>query len=180
MKLLQTLAIVGVTTLMLTSCFGKTDSGIKSDSQDGKSESVNGMPSEALLKKINVQAEEQQRVSKLDTLTSDNFKTQVESKDGKNVLRDRRLFVNYMVSKGVRSSKDLISRLGEVQSFAKKEGVDLNESDIMTIIASTDVRVESWDLCSEFKDARKNLDSKNEFYSYILKFCGTDIATGAK
>jgi len=180
MKILQTLAIVGVTTLVLTSCFGKTDSGAKVGDQDDKLETVNGMPSPALLKKINAQAEEQQRISKLDTLTSDNFKTQVESKNGKNVLKDRRLFVNYMVSKGVRSSKDLISRLGEVQSFAKKEGVDLNESDIMTIIASTDVRVESWDLCSEFKDSRKNLDSKNEFYAYVLKFCGTDMPVEAK
>lgn len=175
MKLISTIALIGVTTLVLTSCFGKTDD-TKDGAQNTESiENLNGMPSPELLKKINAQAEEQQRVAKLDTLTADNLKTQTESKNGKTMLRDRRLFINYMVAKKVDESKELISRLEEVQSFAQKEGVELNESDILTIIASTDVKMENWDLCGEFRISKKDLDSKNEFYRYISQFCGPDM-----
>lgn len=175
MKLLHTIALVGVATLVLTSCFGKTDDTKTGTENTESIENLNGMPSPELLKKINAEAEERQRVAKLDTLTADNLKTQTESKNGKTILKDRRLMINYMVSKKVDSSKELIDRLEEVQSFAKKEGVELNESDILTIIASTDVKVETWDLCGEFKTSRKNLDAKNAFYGKISQFCGTDL-----
>lgn len=54
------------------------------------------MPSPEELTKINLETEERQRIAKLDTLSADNIKTQTETKDGKTILKDRRLLINFL------------------------------------------------------------------------------------
>lgn len=114
---------------------------------------------------------EQQRIAKLDKLTDDNLSTQVETKDGKKTLKDRRLFVNYFKSENVNTSAKLIAALEKVESFAKKSGVELSESDILVMIAGSQIENPGWNVCGNFQATKKDLDSKNKYYAYIEKTC---------
>lgn len=179
MKLIQTIVLVGFSTMLLTSCFGKTETEKKPEVITGVSQNSlpnpigtgTGSVEEEKLHSVNVAAEERQRLLKIDTLTDANIKTQTEEKNGKTVLKDRRLFINYIKSKNVNTSKEMIERMGEIKKFASESKVTLSEADNMTIIGIVNMENTKWDMCGEFYNSKAKLDAKNEFYIVIDKLC---------
>lgn len=163
MSPLRILPLVLVSSLLLTSCFGsKTPTDTTTPT---------GQVNTASPQAVDKAAIEQQRINKLDKLTSDNISTQIEEKDGKKVLKDRRLFVNYFKSENVNTSAKLIAGLEKVETFAKRNGVELSESDILVMIAGSQIENASWNVCGNFNATKKDLDSKNKYYGYIGKIC---------
>lgn len=130
-----------------------------------------GVATPDVLSKINVEAEERQRIAKLDKLTEENLKTQTVVKDGKTILNDRRLFANYLKSKGVDSAKKLLDGMVELNEFAKKSNIELTPADIRTIMYATDAENKGWDMCGEFKANQDKLDKKNQFYATLETVC---------
>lgn len=96
--------------------------------------------------------------------------TQIDSQGGKKVLKDRRLFVNYMKSKDVNSVKELISKLEDIESTLKKSGVEVTDADINVMIAGAQIENKSWSICGDL-GANKNFDTKNKYYTMISAQC---------
>lgn len=164
MQAIKFLSLVFLSTVLLTSCFWDKDKTITETKSPEQMITQTPQATEQV-------ATEQQRVAKLEKLTSDNLSTQVEEKDGKIVLKDRRLFVNYFKSENVNTSAKLITALEKVEKFAKSQGVELNESDILVMIAGSQIENPSWNICGNFSATKKDLDTKNKYYGYIDKLC---------
>ncbi len=177
MNISQALIIVGLSTIVLTSCFGKTANEekpkvIKGVSQNNLPTSTSsGMTQEETLRSVNAAKEERERLLRIDTLTAENLKTQTEEKDGKTTLKDRRLFINYIKSKNITTAKELLEHMWKVKKFLNDSKITLTEPDILTIIGITDAENTNWDMCGEFYNSKSKLDSKNEFYLTIDKLC---------
>lgn len=131
------------------------------------------MPSEEVLRKVNTETEERQRIAKLNTLSADNIKTQIESKDSKNTLKDRRLLINYLKNKQVSSVKNLVSGLGDIDTFLKDQKIEFTDADIMTVMAGVDVENTSWDMCGDYIQKSSTLDAKNRFVTILASVCDT-------
>jgi len=116
MQTTKLLSLVLLSTLLLTSCFWSKEDLSETKSPAGI-ETNNALNSQIMNQAIT----EQQRIAKLDTLTSDNLSTQTEEKDGKKILKDRRLFINYFKAEKVDTSAKLITALEKVEKFAKSE-----------------------------------------------------------
>ena len=115
--------------------------------------------------------QERARISKLDTLSKENIATQVEAKSGKKVLKDRRLFVNYLRSAQVKNTKMLIDKLADVENAAKDNGIELSDADINVIITGSEIENPSWSVCGDFNATKQSLDAKNKYYGYINALC---------
>lgn len=175
MSSLRISTILLVSILILTSCFGSKNPTETSNPEGNTEKPITTSPQG--VEKIAI---EQQRVNALDKLTSDNLSTQVEIKDGKTILKNRRLFVNFFKSEGVNTSAKLIAALEKVETFAKRNGVELNESDILVMIAGSQVENSSWNVCGNFNTTKKDLDSKNKYYGYIGNLCNPPAPPKAK
>ena len=167
-----------ISTLLLTSCFEAKQTGQNTTPSDGKAPLEK--PIDMTPQAVEQAAVEQQRVMKLDSLTPDNLTTQVETKDGKKILKDRRLFVNFIKSEKVDSSAKLIAALEKVESFTKKNNLDLRDSDILVMIAGSQTENVSWNICGNFNATKKDLDSKNKYYGHIDKLCNPQAPPKAK
>lgn len=122
-----------------------------------------------------METEERQRIAKLNTLSADNIKTQIESKDSKNMLKDRRLLINYLKNKQVSSVKNLVSGLGDIDTFLKQQKIEFTDADIMTIMAGVDVENTSWDMCGDYMQKSSTLDAKNRFVTILASVCDTSV-----
>ncbi len=177
MNISQALIIVGLSTIVLTSCFGKNSNEQKPQvinwvTQNNLPNSTSsGMTQEETLRSVNAAKEERERLLRIDTLTAENLKTQTEEKDGKTTLKDRRLFINYIKSKNITTSKEVLEHMWKIKKFLNDSKITLSEPDIMTIIGITDTESTNWDMCWEFYNSKSKLDSKNEFYIAIDKLC---------
>jgi hypothetical protein len=186
MKISKSFLVIGVVAFVLASC-GKTDtkvpsepttssptSPVTSSSVSGTSlnpSATNGVATPDTLKAINANAEERQRIAKLDKLTEENLKTQTAIRDGKTILNDRTLFANYLKSKGVDTSKKLLEGISELKEFAKKSGIELTDADIRTVMYATDAENKGWDMCGEFKANKDKMDGKNEYFATLEALC---------
>lgn len=167
------LTVTLLATILLSSCFGGDND--KKDANKPTENRVDQTPEAR-----EAQYKEESRVATLSKLTDDNLATQVEEKDGKKILKDRRLFVNYFKAQNVNSSEKLIDALGKVESFAKSNGVELNESDIMVMIAGSQIENPTWNVCGDFNANKSKLDSGNKFYGYIAKMCNPPTPPGPR
>ncbi len=163
MSSLRILPVVILSTLFLTSCFGSKTSTETPGNTSGVPVNLGAQSASQAA------VTEQQRINNLDKLTSDNLDTQTETKDGKKILKDRRLFINNFKSEGVNTAAKLISALERVEKFTKGEGVTLNDSDIIVMITASEDS--SWNVCGSFNATKKDLDAKNKYYGYIDKIC---------
>ncbi len=177
MKPIKLTLVTFASALLLASCFGKEDSGkagVGTPSPNGGAESP--APTQASPEnspaRIEAEAKERARVSKLSELTSENLQTQLDTKGGKKTLFDRRLFINYLISKNVSTVPKLFEGLSEIKRFLQKQGIELTEPDILVIIAGSQIENPVWSVCGSYSATKKTLDSKNEFYPYVAKMCG--------
>lgn len=124
--------------------------------------------------------QEQARSASAATLDVPSLKTQVAKQNGKTVLVDRTLFLNYLTTKkAVHSASDLLNGLAEIESFAKEQGVEFQDSDIMVLIAGVKVRGNAanspnpWDLCGNYNAHKSSLPRApyDRFGKYINVFC---------
>ena len=89
----RSLLFVLIPSFLLASCFGSNapeNTLTPTDSPTSTTEAPSVTSDD-----VATMAKEQKRINSLDTLTPINLSTQVETKDGKKVLKDRRLFINY-------------------------------------------------------------------------------------
>jgi len=49
--------------------------------------------------------------------------------------------------------------------------VELDDSDIRVMIAGSQIENPNWNVCGNFNATKKELDSKNKYYTYINDFC---------
>lgn len=131
------------------------------------------MPPPEVLSKINMETEERQRVAKLNKLSADNIKTQIETKDSKNTLKDRRLLINYLKNKQVNSVKNLVSGFDDIDTFLKEQKIEFTDADVMTIMAGVDVENTAWDMCGDYIQKSSTLDQKNRFVAILASVCDT-------
>ncbi len=109
MKFITKILPVLLLPVVLTSCFWNSDTNKNQNTNNGNTTvqpDASNTP-EAI--------KERDRINSLNTLSKDNLATQIEEKDGKKTLKDRRLFVNYMRAQKVNSSKDLIAKLTDIE-----------------------------------------------------------------
>ncbi len=140
----------------------------------------NGVPSPEMVQKIKDDAAKQEQLDRLDTLTESHLKTQTETLNGVTVLRDRKLFINYMKSKQVDTVNELLRELGVVQVFLKQAGVRFSKPDIMTIIVSLDSENTKWDMCAELAQSKNQLKQNNEYMLVISEWCQSRVQNSPK
>ena len=171
MRLLKIFLLLLAPAILLSSCFweSKDEDKTASDSVEIVGDE-NGIPSPKVLEYINKNTEERQRVQSLSVLNSENLATQTDTIEGKKVLKDRHLFVNYVLSAKADSVTQFMKALEEVQLFAKTEGVELTREDINVIITAAIGGVDA-NICKDFNATKKNLDTNSSFYRPINSTC---------
>jgi hypothetical protein len=180
MHLAKIIPILLVVPMIFTSCFWSKDEPKTSAPTGTEKVTEAQAPVEPLISEqkpdaIKKAATERKRVEKLNTLTPSNLETQMVTQSGKTVLGDRTLFMNYIKSEKVDTSARLMVALEKVTSFAQKNGVELNETDFRSLIASSQSNNPSWNVCGNFNATKKDLDSKSKYYEYILKYCNPPL-----
>lgn len=143
--------------LFLSSC--GWDKGEKTDSVEPTQE----MSSEQIEK----QAWERARVNKLETLTPENLAVQVAEANGKKILKNQNLFINYLKAEEVDTAAELMAWLNRLEIFSKQNGLEISPSDIMVIISGVRTNDPSGKIC---KSLGENL-SGNTYYQYMRKSC---------
>ncbi len=108
MKFFQLLVIIGVSTIIFASCGKKEVVAPVVSEKIATTADLSAIPTPAVRDQINAEAVERERINNLNTLTEDNIKTQTEVQDGKTILKDRRLLVNYLTAEDVNSSESLM------------------------------------------------------------------------
>lgn len=171
MRSLTRYVLVALLPIALTSCFWNKDETKNNGSTDNNTAQSQLATPEAIA--------ERARINKLETLTDENIATQIDNQGGKKVLKDRRLFVNYMKTKDVNSVKELMSKLEDIDASLKKIGVEMTEADINVMIAGAQIENKSWSICGDLTTNKASVDIKNKFFPNINAMCNPPLPTAA-